>query len=318
LSRQARTRPPTFVLSGRPPQDLLKAVFWAMVGLVSFSLTAIAGREAGKAMSAMHMVCYRNAISLVVLVLVLRYLGIPLTSLATRQPWLQWGRALVHFCGQWCWMTALLLIPLIELMAFEFTFPLWVALLAPAMLGEKLNGARISATVIGFVGVLIIILGPHVVAGSGGASGPQLNLGTVLALSCAVFFALNVVGMRYLMREDSPLTILMFMTANHTVLAFILGFSTMRLPSPGVLPWVLLLGLSSLVAHFALAQALAYADATIVAPMDFLRIPLLAVVGVLVYAEPLHTIAILGTALVLAGNVVNFWGERRTIMPSRA
>lgn len=303
--------------AGRPAPDLWKAIFWAMVALLSFTVTAVSGREAGKHMSAMHMVFYRNAISLAILLIVFRYLGISFASLKTQQPWMQWGRALIHFCGQWSWMAALLLIPLIELMALEFTFPLLVALLAPLLLGERLTRARLIAAVLGFIGTLVIILGPYVLQSGGVAGAPSFNVGTLLAAGCAVCFAFNLIGTRYLTRKDGALTILMFMTVNHTILAFALGFSTMRLPALAHVPWIVLLGISSLVAHFALARALAFADAVVVAPMDFLRIPLMAGLGVLVYNEPLHAIAIAGTVLVLGGNIVNVWGERKGMMARR-
>ncbi len=288
-----------------------------MVALLSFTVTAVSGREAGKHMSAMHMVFFRNAISLAILLVAFRYLGVSLASLKSQQPWLQWGRALIHFCGQWSWMAALLMIPLIELMALEFTFPLIVALLAPFLLGEQLTRARIIAAVVGFIGTLTIILGPLLLQRSGVAGAPSFNVGTLLAALCAVCFAFNLMGTRYLTRKDGPLTILMFMTVNHTILAFVLGFSTMKMPALAHVPWIILLGVSSLVAHFALARALAYADAVVVAPMDFLRIPLMAGLGVLVYQEPLHMIAIVGTVLVLGGNVVNVWGERNAMMARR-
>jgi drug/metabolite transporter (DMT)-like permease len=291
----------------RPTPDVVKAIGWMVVSVLTFALTAWSGRESGKFMSAMHMVFYRNFLSLIILLIAFRWLGVSFDQLKTKQPWLQFGRALVHFCGQWCWMAALLLIPLVELIAFEFTFPLWVALLAPLILGEKLTPIRVVAAVVGFCGALTIILGP--VAVSGGTSGPSFNLGTILALSCAVFFCFNMIGTRYLTRQDGPLTIMMFMVVNHSVLAFILGFRTMTVLPWAAIPWVCMLAVSSLVAHFALTRALAYADATVVAPMDFMRIPLMVTLGVAVYHEPLQMIAIFGTLLVLAGNAVNIWTE---------
>lgn len=296
--------------SVRPRPDLLRAIVWTMVSVLAFTLTAWSGREAGKHMTAMNMVFWRNFISLLILLAAFRWLGITLTSLWPRRPWLHWGRAVIHICGQWTWMSALLLIPLIELMALEFTFPLWVALLAPLILGEKLTQTRILAAVLGFIGVLTIILGPTVL--SGGRVAPSFNLGTMLALMCAIFFAINIITTRYLVRFDGPLTLLMFMTVNHSVMAFVLGIATVRIPTGTLALWVLLLGVSSLVAHFAIARALAYADTVVVAPLDFVRIPLMVALGVLVYNEPLQAIAVVGAVLVLAGNAINIWFERRS------
>jgi drug/metabolite transporter (DMT)-like permease len=298
----------------RHQHNLPKAIAWTVVSVLAFTLTAWSGRECGKHMTAMNMVFYRNFISLLILLVAFWWLGISLKSLRTERPWLQWGRALVHICGQWCWMSALLLIPLIELIALEFTFPLWVALLAPLILGESITRARVFAAVTGFVGVLIIILGPALA--SGGKVAPSFNLGTVLALTCAVFFCFNMIGTRYLTRYDGPLTILMFMVVNHSVMAFILGLPSMRMPDAGLVPWIAMLGVSSLAAHFALAKALQYADTVVVAPLDFLRIPLMVALGALVYMEPLQPIVLIGTLLVLAGNGVNIWQENNRRHPA--
>ena len=293
----------------RPEANLPKAIMWTLLSVITFALTAWSGRECGKYMTAMNMVFWRNFLSLIILLAVFRWLGISLSSLWSERPWMQWGRALVHFCGQWCWMSALLLIPLIELISLEFTFPLWVALLAPLILGEQITRPRIFAAVMGFMGVLVIILGPTAL--SGGKVGPSFNLGTALALACAVFFCFNMIGTRFLTRFDSPLTILMFMVVNHTVMAFFLGYSTMSLPRGTLIFWVLMLGVCSLVAHFALAKALQYADTVVVAPLDFLRIPLMVALGALVYNETLQPIVLVGTLFVLAGNATNIWCEHK-------
>jgi drug/metabolite transporter (DMT)-like permease len=294
--------------SGQQP-DLAKAIGWTLVSVATFALTAWAGRECGKHMTAMNMVFYRNFISLIILLVAFRWLGISLASLWTERPWMQWGRALVHFAGQWSWMTALLLIPLIELISLEFTFPLWVALLAPLLLGEELTKPRVFAALMGFAGVIVIVLGPTVI--SGGKVAPSFSLGTAMALSCAVFFCFNMIGTRYLTRYDSALTILMFMVVNHSVMAFVLGYQTLRVPQGTLWLWVIMLGVCSLIAHFALAKALVYADTVVVAPLDFLRIPLMVTLGVVVYNETLQPIVLVGTLLVLAGNGVNIWQERK-------
>ncbi len=279
-----------------------------MVSVAAFTVTAVSGRSLKPELSPMHMVFYRNALSLLILLVIFHRLGISLASLRSVQPWMQWFRALVHFLGQWTWMSALLLIPLIELMAIEFTFPLLVALLAPLMLGEQLTRTRIIAAVIGFLGTLTIILAPYLQKGTG-LAGPTFNVGTLFAVACAVCFAFNLIGTRYLTKRDSSLTLLMFMAVNHTIMAGVLGAPTMKMPSAGAVPWILTLGVSSLIAHFALAKALTYGDAVIVAPLDFVRVPLMVMLGVMLYHEPIQAIAIAGTLFVVAGNGVNVWGE---------
>ena len=112
--------------------------------------------------------------------------------------------------------------------------------------------------------------------------------------------------------------ILMFMVVNHSVMAFVLGYQTLKMPQGTLWLWVMMLGVCSLIAHFALAKALVYADTVVVAPLDFLRIPLMVALGVVVYNETLQPIVLVGTLLVLAGNGVNIWQERKRKVASSA
>ncbi|MGE3711874.1 MAG: DMT family transporter, partial [Hyphomicrobiaceae bacterium] len=155
---------------------------------------------------------------------------------------------------------------------------------------------------LGFIGVMIIVQ-------PGSAS---LGLGTGLAVLCALMFAFNLIGTKYLTRQDSPLTIILFMTVNHTVLSFLIAARTLPLPDAYTAVWLFMLGAASLAAHFGLAQAISHADAIVVAPMDFMRLPLIAAVGMLVYSEQPHALVLLGAAIVLGANVLNLWGEHRT------
>jgi drug/metabolite transporter (DMT)-like permease len=285
----------------RPPPDIWKAMAWMSLALVGFTLTAVAGREAGRTVPSINMLFWRNAISLVLMLMWLHYNGIRLSSLTTQQPGWQISRALVHFGGQWAWMQALLMIPLVELFAIEFTSPLWVAVLAPFMLGEKLTRNRVIAALIGFVGILFVVR-------PGSAT---LNLGTVFAIACAILFAFNMIGTRFLTKKDSIDTIMMFMLVNHTILAFIIGFKTFAWPDLPTAGWLFMLGFMGLLAHFGFTRALTYADATVVAPLDFVRVPLIALIGVMFYHEPLAAMMLLGTAIIIVGNVVNLMGERK-------
>lgn len=303
--------------ASRHTYNLWKAIFWTMISVLAFTATAIAGRACRDHLSPVHMVFYRNFISLLILLVAFRYMGVAVSSLKSVQPWLQWGRALVHFLGQWSWMSALLLIPLIELMALEFTFPLIVAILAPVLLGEQMTRVRLMAALLGFAGTLVIIFAPYIGL-QAGSVGPSLNIGTLLGAFCALCFACNLIGTRYLTRRDSPYTLLLFMTVNHTVLALLIGGWTMKVPPLSLVPWILALGVASLVAHFALARALTYADAVIVAPLDFVRVPLMVLAGYFIYSEQIQLLALLGTVLVIAGNGINVWGEYKAKQASSA
>jgi drug/metabolite transporter (DMT)-like permease len=79
----------------------------------------------------------------------------------TRRLPLHLARNLIHYVGQYCWFLSLAMIPIAQVIAIEFTMPLWTALLAAGFLGEKLTAARIAAVALGLFGILLI-MGPGV------------------------------------------------------------------------------------------------------------------------------------------------------------
>ncbi len=99
-----------------------------------------------------------------------------------------------------------------------------------------------------------------------------------------------------------------------SILATLLMATSLQIPDPATLGWILAMAVLGLTAHFSIARAFAFADAIIVTPMDFLRLPLIALVGAAVYAEPLNPWVLLGGLVVIAANFLNIWGERRRLL----
>jgi len=284
----------------RTQPRVLQALAWMALALASFSSVAVAGREAARGATTLEMMFYRCLISLIV-ILAIVLMGPGLKEMRTTRPTLHSVRALVHFVAQYSWLSALTMIPLAQLFALEFTAPIWVALLAPLLLGERLTQTRLSAAAVGFIGMTIVAR-PGAVA---------LNAGVGLALIAAIGFALSMLATKTLTRSESPLRILFYMFLIQAILSLFLLTGGIRLPDMATMGWICVLALAGLSAHYGLVRAFALADAIIVAPMDFLRLPLIAVVGALAYAEAFDPIVLLGGAVVIAGNVLNLWGERR-------
>jgi drug/metabolite transporter (DMT)-like permease len=282
-------------VAAQPRRSILGAIAWMIGALVSFSVVAIAGREAGRAMPTGEIMFWRGVLGIVILLGVAAIVGLGRNAFRTRQPSVTVFRSGVHFGAQWAWLHALTLIPLVELFALEFTAPLWVAVLAPVVLGERLTPARVAAAVLGFIGVLVVIR-----PGSIG-----LTFGTALALASALGFAINMMSTKVLTRTDGIFTILFWLNALQAIIGA--GFVARGFTSADTVTWgwVALVGIGGLTAHYALTRAFALADAIVVAPMDFLRLPLIAAVGAFVYNETLTLWVALGAAIVVAANALN-------------
>ncbi len=82
-------------------------------------------------------------------------------------------------------------------------------------------------------------------------------------------------------------------------------------------PWIALIAFGGSYAHYCMARALVHADATVVTPMDFVRVPATAALGWLAYSEGVDTVTVLGAALILAGNLLNLVGRRTAPVPTR-
>lgn len=268
--------------------------------LASFTLIAVAGREAARGVSTGTMMFFRSWFALAVVLVVIAVSRKGFAQFRTTQIGTHALRSVIHFGAQYSWLYALPLIPLAELFAIEFTAPLWTALMAPMLLGERLTTLRTTAIALGFAGTLIVVR-----PGSAGVS-----VGTLFALFAAIGFSVHYIITKKLMRRDSAFTVIFYMTLLQTVLATVLIAGNLQRPDLPTAAWIFVIAVCGLTAHFSIARAFSLADAVIVVPMDFMRLPLIALVGVALYAEPLNPWVLAGGALVIVANFLNIWGER--------
>ncbi len=281
--------------------NVLAAIRWMTVALFAFTAIAITGRAATKGLSTLDIMFYRSWLGVAILAIACYASGSSVVALRTRQLPLLTLRAFVHFIAQWGWLSALALIPLAQLFSIEFTAPLWTALLAPLVLGERMTATRLAAAALGFIGILLVVRPDSL----------SLGAGTIYAFVAAFGFAFHYLATKHLTRGDSAFLILFYTHAMQAVMATVMVAGSLKVPDPTTAGWVLALTVFGLFAHYALTKAFSLADAIIVAPMDFLRLPLAATVGILLYAEPLDPMLTIGAAVIVAGNFLNLWGERR-------
>ncbi len=274
-----------------------------MLGAVaSFSSMAVAGRAVSFELDTFEIMMYRSIVGFVLVLGVARLTG-QIGTITTRSPRMHIIRNLCHFTGQNLWFYAITVIPLAQVFALEFTAPLWVLILSPLVLGERLTGIRALAAVIGFAGILIVAR----------PSPETLNMGTIAAAAAAIGFAGSILMTKRLTRTETLTCILFWMT----LLQIGLGLACagydgdIALPSLTSAPWLVLIGCAGLLAHFCLTTALSLAPATLVTPVDFLRLPVIAIIGVLVYAEPVDAFVILGALVIFGANYLNLWRETR-------
>ena len=255
---------------------------------------AVAGREATRELSVFQIMLMRSVLGMAMLWPLVRAAGGWAAMRTERLPQhvLRNG---VHYAAQYGWFVALTLIPLAQLVSIEFTMPIWSAVLAVFFLGERMNGRKWLAVVLGLVGVAVIVR----------PSAGTVDAGQLIALACAFVFAISVVLVKSLTRTESAVAIIFWMLVVQSAIGLVPALMVWQWPSAPIWGWVLVVAFCGTFSHYCFARAMQHADATVVVPMDFLRVPLTALVGWLVYAEALDLFTGLGVGLILAGNVLN-------------
>lgn len=278
-------------------QQIGTAAFWMSGWLLATLGMSVAGRELAKVVTVYEIMMLRCIFAMVILTPIVMLNG----GLAGRlsQVRLHVVRNVIHYGGQYLWFSALLLIPLAEVVAIEFTMPLWIAVLAAAFLAERIYGAKIAALVIGFAGVLMIV-----------KPGMTVQSGHLVALAAALLFAGSVTLTKYITRRDSALTVIFLMFAMQTVIGAVPAYLTWAWPPVHTWHWVAIIGIAGTGSHYCLSKAISLADATIVMPMDFLRLPLTALIGYLVYAEGIDAWSVIGALMIIAANTINLLKAR--------
>ena len=257
-------------------------------------IVVVAGRETTRELNVFQIMEVRCFLGFFMLYPLLRISG-GLAAMRTSRPLQHIGRNLIHYAAQLGWFFALTLISLGQVVAIEFTMPIWTAILAATFLGERITLWKVTAIVLGLVGVFVIVR-PET---------GEINQGQLIALVAAVGFGISVAMMKSLTRTEKTVAIIFWMLVIQSVAGLLPSLYFWKWPSAVTWGWVVVIAFCGTFSHYCMARAMLYADATVVLPMDFLRVPLTATVGWLIYSERLDLFTVLGAALILAGNLLN-------------
>ncbi len=281
----------------------IRAAAWMVGTLVSFIAMAVAVRELADTLHTFEILFWRSLVSLVATLGIGAVAGWHLLK-AVQLRW-QIGRNLVHFLGQAGWAYGIAVLPLATVFTLEFTMPAWASLLAILFLGERMTLARAVAVTGGFVGILVIVQ-PGVMA---------LDLSMLIVLGSALAYAMAHTMTKHLTRRETIPAILFWMALVQLPIGFVLALSPFgdgwTMPSTlNDLFWILVVGLGALTAHLCLARAFSIADAIIVMPLDFLRLPLIVLIGAGFYGEALQIEVAIGAAIIMTTLLYALMRER--------
>lgn len=290
-----------------PP--LARVVLWMIGTLLSFSAMAVSIRELSATLGIMEILSARAVVGLLIVGALLALRPELRRALNRRRLRLHLMRNSIHFGSQYLWATSLLLLPLSTVFALEFTMPAWTMLLASLFLGELMTQSRIGAVVLGLLGVFVI-LRPGI---------DTFHPAALLVLAAALGYSVQNIATKKLTTTESTFAIVFWMNVIQLPLGLI-GADPWFLGKLGLheLPALAGLGIAGVSAHYCLSNAFRAGDASLVVPLDFLRIPLIAVVGWWLYGEPLDIFVFAGAGLIVLGLLWNLRSEARATVADRA
>ncbi len=274
-----------------------KAIIWMFGTVFSYTAVAIATREVSFVVDTPTILFIRSIVAIILTTLLVGFSAQGFTQIRTTRVYMHMTRNCVHFVGQFGWFFSIALIPLAHVFALEFTVPIWIALLAPIFLNEKLTMSRVFYILVGFVGILIIVR----------PFGMGVEVGSIAMLVGAIGFAGAMLCTRNLLSTESPLCILFYMAIMQLPLStgLLVFFGDFEFPDLSTLLLIVFITAGVMFSHYCMARAFQLAEVSAVVPMEYLRLPMIAIAGALLYAEPIDMATIVGGTAIIAANYMN-------------
>ena len=269
----------------------MRGALWMCAAATAFALMVTLVRGLTDGLHPLQVVFFRTAFGLVAMLPWLLRQGFGVLRTAHLRQHLL--RALVAILAMVGWFTTLSLMPLAEATALSFTAPVFTSVLAVLVLGEVMRLRRWTAVAIGFLGALIIIR-PGFAA---------IQPAALLAIGTAAIWAFSTILIKTMARTESAGAITTYMALLTTPMTFLAALFVWRNPSLEQLGWAALLGAAGSAGHFCMSRALATADATLVAPFDYLRLPIVALIAFIAFGEVPSVWVWIGGGVIAASSI---------------
>ena len=275
--------------------------------ILSFTAMQISGRELSGDHDVVTIMLYRGLVGVIFMLPVAVAFG-GLQNITTRRPIGHLVRNFVHFLGQFGWFYGIAYLTLADVTALNSTMPIFGVLLAVVFLGERLTAARLVVILFGFLGALIVVR-PGVI---------PFEIAAGITLLSAFCYALSIVMVKALTTTEPPLRIVFYMMVTQCGFALALSSWDIAIPTFAELPWIVVVGISGLTAHYCMARSVGIADASVVMPISFISLPVMATIGFVIYGEDLEPYTIGGGTIILAATYLNIIWSRQPAKSGQA
>ena len=263
---------------------------------VCFSVAISLVRYLSATFSTFEIVFFRQSFGIVIMLPWLIRFGI--YSLRTNEIRIYLVRAVVTYTGMLAGYYAVTLITIADSIALQFTLPFFTIIGALVFLGERVYPHRWIATIVGFAGALIIIRPGFA----------EVHPGMLVALSTAVLFGLSDTCTRYLSGRDSVGVVIFYGFLLQLPIAAVPAALTWVTPSLSDIPWILVFVVPAIGAQYCITRSFAAAEASLVSPVLFIRLPLVALIGFAFFDELPGTWTWVGAAVLIGST---YYSTRR-------
>jgi drug/metabolite transporter (DMT)-like permease len=269
----------------------MRGALWMIASGVGFSVMAVGIKLLGHRLENFQIGFFRVVIGFLAILPFVA--GSGLARLRTRHAGVHFVRAIFGLTAMYCSYYAIARMPLADYTGLSFTKPLFATVLAVAILGETVRWRRWTATLVGFLGVLVMV------RPGGGAFQPAALAALVDSFSIAFLVTL----VKRLPATETPLTMLFYFGLFATVMS--IGPAIYSWQWPTVLEWLLLIGVGVLgaLSQMFWIRAFRAGDASAVAPFDYLRLPIAAAIGFVGFSELPTAWPFVGAAVIVASTL---------------
>jgi len=272
----------------------IRGVTWMLGFIFNITIMAITIRELSFKYSSFEIQNFRNIFSIFILLII--YMLNNDAQIKTFQIQTNIIRNIFHFIGQSTWTWGLTVLPLAVVFSIEFTMPIWAAIISIIIFREKITLNKIFFIILGLIGTWIILM----------PDTKHFGLYNLIVLFSAITYAIAHNFTKKLTNTDSIFSILFFMSVIQLPFSLIgsLILGSIQYDIIREAPLILLLTITSLLAHYSLSNALKNSEASIVLPIDYLRLPLILFIGWYYYGEVISSSTLIGSLLIIFGVIV--------------
>jgi len=270
----------------------MNSKIWMVLSVFAFCFVAIGVKQVNTNISPFQIIFFRALIGLIPLLILIPRTTIIGSFSNIKQHLL---RNVFHLIAQYGWVVGIVYLSLAEVTAIEFTTPIWILILAPFFLKENITGKKISSILLGFIGILIT-LKPGI---------DIINYNSIIVLLSAICFAIAHTATKKIVQTNLASDVVFIMCLTQLPISFACAYTNWNWPNYSDYFWLILIGLSGIWAHFSLAKALKKEDISSLISIDYLRLPILILAGILFYNQTFDRTIIIGGTLIILGNYIN-------------